>query len=172
MAPSHAEVESLMKKEYSRRAVISGLSAASAGVLLNRRFTFGETLAPLSEPAGTTSIARGRVGMDVTITAVTDSTLRISIAAVDESLDRYYDDGSIVSRSFAKPMLTLGTDAEGQNIPWGEYTVRIATRPLRVAVAHPQRGVVQELNFRPDLNQIGFSYNNRSEERRVGQECR
>ena len=98
--------------------------------------------------------------MDVTITAVTDSTLKISIAAIDEVLDRYYDDGSIAPRSFAKPLLTLRTDAAGQEIPWGENTVRVAIQPLRIAVEHPQHGVVQELIFRPDLNQIGFSYNN------------
>ena len=38
--------------------------------------------------------------------------------------------------------------------------MRIATSPLRIAVEHPKRGVVQELNFRPDLNQIGFGYSN------------
>jgi alpha-glucosidase/alpha-D-xyloside xylohydrolase len=149
-----------MKKDYSRRAVMSGLSAVSAGVLLNQRFTYAEMLAPLAEPVGMVPLAKGPVGMDVTITAVTDSTLRISIAAVGELLDRYYEDGSVAPRSFARPMLTLRTDAEGQDIPWGEYTVRIATKPLRIAVEHPQRGVVQELNFRPDLNQIGFGCNN------------
>jgi alpha-glucosidase/alpha-D-xyloside xylohydrolase len=149
-----------MKKDYSRRAVMSGLSAVSAGVLLNQRFTYAEMLAPLAEPVGMVPLAKGPVGMDVTITAVTDSTLRISIAAVGELLDRYYEDGSVAPRSFARPMLTLRTDAEGQDIPWGEYRVRIATKPLRIAVEHPQRGVVQELNFRPDLNQIGFGYNN------------
>src|ERR1019366_1051354 len=160
MSPRDAEVGSFMKKDYSRRAVMSGLSAVSAGVLLNQRFTYAEMLAPLAEPVGMVPLAKGPVGMDVTITAVTDSTLRISIAAVGELLDRYYEDGSVAPRSFARPMLTLRTDAEGQDIPWGEYTVRIATKPLRIAVEHPQRGVVQELNFRPDLNQIGFGCNN------------
>jgi alpha-glucosidase/alpha-D-xyloside xylohydrolase len=149
-----------MKKDYSRRAVISRFGAVSAGVLLNQRFTYAEMLAPLAQPVGMAPVAKGPVGMDVTITAVTDSTLRVSIAAVDESLDRYYEDGSVAPRSFARPILTLRMDAEGRNIPWGEYTVRIATKPLRIAVEHPQRGVVQELNFRPDLNQIGFGYNN------------
>jgi len=138
---------------------MAGLSAVSAGVLLKQRFTYAEVLAPGVEP-GKVPVAKGLVGMDVTVTAVTDSTLRISVAAADESLDRYYEDGSIAPRSFARPMLTLRTDAAGQEIAWGEYTVRIATRPLRIAVEHPRRGVVQELNFRPDLNQIGFSYNN------------
>src|SRR5258708_24952694 len=105
---------SFMKKDYSRRAVISGLGAVSAGILLDQRFTYAEMLAPTDRSDGTVPIATAPVGMDVTITAVTDSTLRISIAAIDESLDRYYDDGSVAPRSFAKPMLTLRMDAAAQ----------------------------------------------------------
>lgn len=149
-----------MKKSYSRRAIVSGLGAVSAGILLDRRFTYAEMLDPSAETGGTARAAKGPAGMDVTIVSVTDSTLRISIAAVDESLDRYYDDGSVAPRSLGQPILSLATDApEGRNIAWGEYTLRIATKPLRVAVEHPERGVVQELTFRPDLNQIGFGYN-------------
>ena len=139
---------------------MSDAGAFTAGVLLHRQFAYAEMLAPLAEPAATGAVAKAPVGMDVTITAVTRSTLRISIAAVDEVLDRYYDDGSIAPRGFARPMLTLRTDAAGQDIKWGEYTVRIATKPLRIAVEHPRGGVVQELNFRPDLNQIAFGYSN------------
>jgi hypothetical protein len=139
---------------------MSGLGAISAGVLLNRRITYAEMVVPLAERGTMAAVATAPVGMDVTITDVTDSTLRIAIAAVDEVLDRYIDDGSVAPRSFAKPMLTLRTDAVAQNIPWGEYTVRVATKPLRIAVDHPQRGVVQEMNFRPDLNQIAFGYGN------------
>ena len=149
-----------MKNHYSRRAVLSRVPAVSVGMLLTCRLPYAEMLAPKAQSPGKKPTAKGPVGMDVTITAVTDSTLRISISAVDELLDRYYEDGSVVPRSFTKPMLTLRTDAAEQEIPWGEYTIRIATRPLRIAVQHPQRGLVQELNFRPDLNQIGFSYNN------------
>ena len=139
---------------------MSGLGAVSTGMLLHQRFAWAEMLTPPSGPAGIGAVAKAPVGMDVTITAVTPSTLRISVAAAGEILDRYYDDGSIAPRHFPKPMVTLRTDAADREIPWGEYTVRIASRPLRVAVVHPQRGVVQELNFRPDLNQIGFNYNN------------
>ena len=147
-------------KQHSRRSVLTKLGAAAASVLLKQRFSAAQLLAPpITKPAGARA-AKGSVGMDVTLTAVTDSTLRISVAAVDEELDRYYDDGSIAPRTFKPPMVKLRTDAAAQEIPWGEYTLSIATRPLRIAVKHPHRGVVQELNFRPDLNQIGFSYNN------------
>jgi alpha-glucosidase (family GH31 glycosyl hydrolase) len=147
-------------KQHSRRSVMTKFGAAVAGVLLNQRFSYAELLTPPRTRADGLRAAKGLVGMDVTITAVTDSTLRISIAAADEVLDRYYDDGSIAPRTFKQPMVKLRTDAAAQEIAWGEYTLSIATRPLRIAVKHPQLGVVQELNFRPDLNQIGFSYNN------------
>ncbi len=149
-----------MKKHYSRRSVMAGVGAVSAGMLLKQRFIYAEMLAPRDEHHAMESVTTGRAGMDVTITAVTDSILRISVAAVDEVLDRYYEDGSIAPRTFAKPILTMRVNADAQQIQWGEYTLKIATRPLRIGVEHPAYGVVQELNFRPDLNQIGFGYNN------------
>jgi len=137
---------------YTRRSALAGLGAVSANVLFNSRIACAEMLAgPV--------ITKGAVGMQVTITAVTNATLRISVAAIDEVLDRYYEDGSIAPRTFAAPLLKLHTDAAGQQIPWGEYTLRIATKPLRITVEHPQHGLVQELTFRPDLNQISFGYN-------------
>jgi alpha-glucosidase (family GH31 glycosyl hydrolase) len=148
-----------MKKDFSRRAVLTGLGTISAGVLLRQRFASAEVLDPIAAHKGNAAMAQGPVGMDVTITAVTQSTIRISVAAVDEVLDDSYNDGSIVARSPTKPILKLRTDAAPQEIPWGEYTVRVMTSPLRIAIIHPENGVVQELNFRPDLNQIGFGYN-------------
>ena len=144
-----------MKTRYSRRSVVRALGAGAAGVLLHRRFSAAETVA--SQAA---RVAEGAVGMDVTILRITDSTLRISVAASGEVLDRYYDDGSVVPHKSATTMSKLRTDSGGQEIPWGQYTLAVATAPLRIAVKHPQRGVIQELTFRPEQNQIGFSYNN------------
>jgi alpha-glucosidase (family GH31 glycosyl hydrolase) len=144
-----------MEKEMSRRKMIARIGGASVGVLLSRRVAYAEMI---GEPGKPESVPRGRPGMDVKIRAVTEHTLRISVVAVDEDLDRYYDDGSVVPRTFAKPMLTMRTDAPGQEIAWGEYTIAIATAPLRISLHHPQRGSVQQLTFRPDINQIGFVY--------------
>ena len=117
-----------MKKHFSRRSMMTKLGAATAGVLLQRRFSSAELLAPPSGTEEASRAVKGAVGMDVTLTAVTDSTLRISVAAVDEVLDQYYDDGSVAPRHFARPMLVLRTDADGQDITWGEYTVSVASR--------------------------------------------
>jgi alpha-glucosidase (family GH31 glycosyl hydrolase) len=97
--------------------------------------------------------------MDLSITEVTESTIRLSIAPVDESLDLYYDDGSIAPRTFTKPLRTMRTDSAAQEIPWGAYTIHVTTNPLRVAVVDSSNSVIQELTFRPELNQIGFGYN-------------
>jgi alpha-glucosidase (family GH31 glycosyl hydrolase) len=143
-----------MKNEVSRRTVLARLGAASAALLLHERFAYAEMLAGPVKAAD-----KGRVGMEVTITAVTKESLRISVAAIDEVLDRYYVDGAIAPRTFAAPLAKVATDTDGQAISWGEYTIHVATKPLRISVEHPRRGTIQELTFRPDINQINFRYN-------------
>src|ERR1700754_555899 len=62
---------SFMKKEYSRRSVMTSLAAGSAGLLLHQHLAYAELLVPeAAGPAGTA--AKGPVGMEVTITAITD----------------------------------------------------------------------------------------------------
>src|SRR3984885_7582884 len=148
-----------MKKDCSRRSVLTGLGTMSAGILLSQRFGSAELLAPFAETGRGAAVAHGQVGMDVTITALTSSTIRISIAAAGEVLDDYYNDGSIAPHSPARKILQFRTDAEAHPIPGGEHTLRIMTKPLRSGVIYPEKAMVQELNFRPDLNQIGFGYN-------------
>jgi alpha-glucosidase (family GH31 glycosyl hydrolase) len=147
-----------MAKRYSRRSAMK-LGAATAAVLLQRRFTAAE-MAPPAKAAATTAVTEGQVGMELTITAITEATLRISIAAAGEILDRYYDDGAIAPRKFAAPILKQRTDAAAQQIPWGKHTLQIATQPLRVSVKDEQGTVLQELTFHPERNEIGFSYAN------------
>jgi alpha-glucosidase/alpha-D-xyloside xylohydrolase len=86
--------------------------------------------------------------------------LRITVAAVDETVDTYYDDGSLIPRKYPASLHTQRADQPGQptNIAWGDYTVRVETTPLRVSVRHSQRGVVQELAFHPEVNQVRFQY--------------
>ena len=104
---------------------------------------------------------RGPVGMELTITAVTDSTLRISIAAVDEATGPVLRRRQHRAAQFCEADIDAPRGRRRAEHPVGRIQrTRIATRPLRVAVEHPKRGVVQELNFRPGLNQIGFGYNN------------
>lgn len=141
-----------MNGRPSRRRLLAGTGAFALGVLFRSRFAYADTLTS----AG--NVSTGPVGMELTVTAVTPHTLRISIAAVDEELDRYYNDGSIAPRVFPKPMHTQLTDADAHQIEWGTYKLQVATKPLSLAVEDPQRGIVQQLTFRPQTNQISFTY--------------
>src|SRR5579883_2337795 len=130
-----------MTKQISRRSAIQACGAVAAGVLFRTEFAAAKTKATAEQAA---AIMEAPVGMELTITAATDATLRISIAAVDEVLDTYYDDGAIAPRRYPSPALKLRTDAEAREIAWGRHTVRVSTGPLRVAVKDAQGAVIQE----------------------------
>lgn len=142
-----------MSVSISRRRLLQ-IAGPTAGLLFSHKFAFSE-LQPRGAHAPT-----GPAGLQINISAVTPHMVRIGIAAVDEVLDRYYDDGSIALQSVAKPIHSQRADLQSveTKIPWGEYTLNIATMPLRVSVSDPRRGQIQQLTFRPDINQILFSY--------------
>jgi alpha-glucosidase (family GH31 glycosyl hydrolase) len=147
--------EPFMHPVISRRKLLEAAGAVSATLLLSRHLspadfaTTDEKSAPIGQP-----------GMLLSITAVTQHTLRISISATSELLDRYYDDGSLAPHNFARPLHTQSANesAAAADIPWGEYSLRIETGPLRVSIHHPQHGEKQRLIFRPEINQILFQY--------------
>src|SRR5215469_5169679 len=143
-----------MNEDVSRRRLLATAGTASLGVLFRYRFAYAEAFVACASP----EVPRAPVGMELTVTAMTPHTLRISIAASGVALDRYYDDGSIAPRVFPHPLLIERTDADAREIAWGTYKLRIATKPLQIAIEHPQRGVVQELAFHPETNQIHFNY--------------
>jgi len=138
-----------MNENITRRGVLTNAGVAFLGVLFRERFLCGEAL--FNAP-------KGPVGMELTITAVTAHTLRISITAVGEVLDRYYNDGSIAPRTFPKALITLQTDSADREVLWGEHKLRIAAKPLRIGVEDRAGSVVQELTFHPEMNQIHFTY--------------
>jgi len=142
-----------MNEAITRRRLLSGVSA-SLGLIFADRFSPAELLAtPNLDPSQT-----AQVGMQLTISAITAHTLRISVAAVDEEIDLYYDDGSTLPHPSASRLLTQRTDAAARELTWGPYALRIDTQPLRIAVSTPEAGVLQQLTFRPDINQIHFEY--------------
>ena len=142
-----------MPRKISRRGLLQGAGTASAGLLFARRFLLADTL-PHAHAA------TGPAGLELRITAATEHTLRLSVATIDETLDRYYDDGSVQPRTRPAPLLAMPTEADAREIPWGPYRIRVMTKPLRVAVLHAERGPLQELTFRPDQNQVLFFFGN------------
>ena len=144
-----------MKPMMTRRQLLQTAGAASATLLFSRTFASAEPVA-----GGAETGLKGQPGIQISITAVTAHMLRINVAAVDETLDTYYNDGSLADRTFAKPLHSQRTDGgASSDIPWGDgYTLRVDTAPLRVGIHHAQRGEIQALTFRPEVNQILFAY--------------
>ena len=143
-----------MSAPVSRRKLLGGAGAASLGLLFKQRFALAQPAD--GQPGGVPPA--GPVGMQIKITAVTTGTLRLSIAAVAEDLDTYYDDGSLAPRAPAPPLFRQRTNAGARVIPFGDHSLHLEPDPLRVRVMHPKRGQVQQLTFRPELNQVQFEY--------------
>jgi alpha-glucosidase/alpha-D-xyloside xylohydrolase len=139
-----------MNKTFKRRDLLANAGVAFLGVLFQERFLFGDVFSDAAP--------KGPVGMELTVTAVTAHTLRISIAAGGEVLDRYYNDGSIAPRTFPRALLALQTDSVDRELMWGEHKLRITSKPLRILVEDRTGSVIQELTFQPEINQIHFTY--------------
>jgi alpha-glucosidase/alpha-D-xyloside xylohydrolase len=149
----------------SRRRLLKTAGVGTAGVLLSQHIALGESVdsraaTPVTNQGSASRIRAASAGMELTVVSVRPRMLRITVAAVDETVDTYYDDGSLIPRKYPASLHTQRADQPGQptNIAWGDYTVRVETTPLRVSVRHSQRGVVQELAFHPEVNQVRFQY--------------
>ena len=148
---------------FSRRKLLQTAGAGTAGMLLSGNAAFAETAesqagTPERGAGSKSPIRTGDAGTDLTLVAVTPRMLRITVAAVEEDIDKYYDDGSLVSRKYPPALHRQRADQPGapSEIAWGEHTVHIETSPLRVSVRHGQRGTIQELTFQG--NQVLFQY--------------
>ena len=109
----------------------------------------------------------GKAGLELRVTAMNANTLRLSVAAIDEILDRTYGDGSVVTRTWAPPLLKITDAATPQTTPqtttpqtiaWGKNKITVAVKPLRVTVEKEGKGIVQELIFDVAANRINFRY--------------
>jgi alpha-glucosidase (family GH31 glycosyl hydrolase) len=149
----------------SRRDLLKTAGAGTAGMLLSGGVALGEAAPQVDRSTvrkrpQASAIQTGAAGKQITLTAVTPRILRITIAAVDENIDLYYDDGSLVERKYPAPLHRQRSDEPmpPSSLPWGSYTVGVSTEPLRLSVRHPQRGVVQELSISPQGDEVGFAY--------------
>jgi alpha-glucosidase len=134
--------------DVSRRALLHGIGYGVAGSLFTRQFAAAQ-IPGASQPVAAFS------GLEVSLTAVSDSILRIIIAANDEPLDRLYGDGSLVSRSWPRPMLQMSANAfRTRRTAWGRRRIQVSTDPLRILVKEADGRVRQELIY--DRERIGF----------------
>jgi len=132
--------------DVTRRTVLHGLAAGSATLLLRDVFPC---------PAAA-AVETGPPSLEITVSAVSDHILRVTVAAAGEPLDRMYDDGSIVVKPQTLIARALKT-GEGSATAWRDRTIRILANPLRLRVEKPSGAIVQEIAFPSAPSRIAFS---------------
>jgi alpha-glucosidase/alpha-D-xyloside xylohydrolase len=149
----------------SRRNLLKTAGAGTAGLLISGHTGFAQTgepeaAKPEHNAPSKPPMLTGDAGKDVTLVAVSPRMLRITVAAVGEDIDNYYDDGSLVPRKYPVPLHRQRADQSvpSSDIAWGEHTLHIETEPLRLTVRHPRRGTIQELTFQAEMNHVAFQY--------------
>jgi alpha-glucosidase/alpha-D-xyloside xylohydrolase len=149
----------------TRRQMLKAAGASTAGALLTPGSAAaaepGHSAPSMpSHPTATQPIRAADAGMQLTLTPVTPHMLRITVAAVAEDIDLYYDDGSLVERAPVTPRHTQRSDQSAQpySEDWGQYKLSVETGPLRLSIQHRERGTVQTLTFHPESNQVLFEY--------------
>jgi hypothetical protein len=90
-----------MTEGVSRRKMLKIAGAGTTGLLLRRQFAYAE----LVQKPAQQNLPVGKVGLELRVTAMNANTLRLSVAAVDEILDKTYGDGSVVARTWPSPLL-------------------------------------------------------------------
>jgi hypothetical protein len=142
----------LMTEGISRRAMLKTVGTGTAGLLLRREFAY----AGLGEEPVRRRLPVGQVGLELRVTAMNANTLRLSVAAIDENLEKTYGDGSVVALTWPAPLLKVGDSQTPQAVSWGKNKITVRVKPLRVTVEKEGKGVAQELVF--DVARTGLPF--------------
>lgn len=130
-----------MAGKVSRRAVLGGMGAGLAEVLLLRRVAAASELA-------------GQPGMlDVTLAGISARVLRIAIAPVDAWADS--EELGVVPHPEAVT-LEHGAHPVMKDVKWGAYRVEVEEDPLRVTVRGADGRVRQQIEFATDSTAVKF----------------
>jgi alpha-glucosidase (family GH31 glycosyl hydrolase) len=130
----------------TRRNVLTGLSAASFGLLFSRR------LAAIS-PAMTSPGAAPAGALDLMLTALSPQTLRISIAPADGPV-RLPELG-VLDRSEPAPLYPHSR-VEKESLAWGKYRIEVIDGPLCVSV-YEDSTLRQQVRFALDSTNVQFN---------------
>ena len=107
-----------MTERISRRAMLKTAGTGAAGLLFRRQFAYAELV---TQPVQR-QLPVGKVGLELRVTAMNANTLRLSVAAIDEILDKTYGDGSVVSRTWPAPLLKVARHRKRRRRLHGERT--------------------------------------------------
>src|SRR5215470_9751928 len=143
-----------MTFDCSRRTVLRGIGAGTATLLLRERFAGATLFAATTADKPDT----GPAALELSLTSVSENTLRVNLAAVDVGLEQTFTDGSLVSRPWPRPLLQTHSHQDVPPVEWGKQRIRISANPLRVTVEDADGRLRQELRFDSGTTQIGFRY--------------
>ncbi|AXC10263.1 Alpha-glucosidase [Acidisarcina polymorpha] len=133
--------------DFTRRTVLHGLAASSATLLLRAIF-----------PGHAAAVETGPPSLELTVNAVSDQILRITVAAAEEPLDRMYDDGSIIVKPQTSIMRVLETGQESTTF-WNGRSIHLSSNPLRLRIEKSD-GAIPDIIIETTPSRIIFSCGN------------
>jgi alpha-glucosidase/alpha-D-xyloside xylohydrolase len=141
-----------MISDFSRRTLLHGIGVSAATLLLRERFSGASLFAV--ELSGLPQT--GNAVLELTLTAVSDNTLRVNLVAADVDLNQTFTDNSLVPRSRPQPILQTQIRRSVPSVGWGKRLLHVSTDPLRLTVDDGDGHILQELRFDAGTSQVSF----------------
>ena len=143
-----------MDSDLSRREILRGISVATVRLLLRERFT----CVPFPSAAFGGRPATGDAALELSLMALNENSLRIMVAAVGVDGAQTFTDGSLVPRSWPKPLVQKQQKPGAVSVPWGKYSIQVSMDPFHLAVKDADGRLRQKLNFDTGTGRVSFLY--------------
>jgi alpha-glucosidase/alpha-D-xyloside xylohydrolase len=137
-----------MPWRVSRRSLLRGCAAGLAELLLTRRLRAAAVRNPLSGAPGE---------LDLSLTALSPGTLRISVAPVDAWPPE--KDLGVLAQPQASSLLRRRNPVT-TDLPWGKLRIRVEEDPLRITVSRASGDICQRIQFDTDTAAVRFAVGN------------
>lgn len=143
-----------MKQPVSRRAFLAGVGASAAGTWATH--AFGQTLTDSSR--GFHGLTLGGIEVELWITPVTDSTLRISVIAAASHLqpDTAFAAKGLRDRTWPPATTKLRDATQNKPIEWGNCRIVVTGDALAISVQDKLGAVLQNLNLDDATGKVSF----------------
>jgi alpha-glucosidase (family GH31 glycosyl hydrolase) len=136
--------------KFTRRTVIHGLAGGAGTLLFRRRLAASESW--VSSFADKT----GPPAQELTLRAVSNNILRITVAAEGEPFTEMYGDGSLSTASPSEPILRAVATGSEETIDLNGRRIQVSVNPFRVRVQDAAGRAIQELRFESSPARISF----------------
>src|SRR5438128_7442524 len=132
---------------FTRRQALETMATATGAA-----FVAKATLA-----ADSTALHMGGKGVEVVLSLVTPSTVRIQVLAVDATdAQSVPSDGALVQEKWGKPVARLRGETKGKGVKCGDLTVAVSVNPVTIRVQDKTNRTVQEFRAEGDSGNVSF----------------